>query len=58
VNVIRHLKVATIGVVHSVSMILLLTHIGAIAFRESQSAYEMVDIVMAVVSLLLLMRFA
>jgi len=58
VYVMRHLKLATIGVVYSVSMILLLTAIGAVAFRESLSAYEIVGIVMAVAALILLMRFA
>jgi drug/metabolite transporter (DMT)-like permease len=58
VYVMRHLKLATIGVVYSVSMILLLATIGAIAFRESLSAYEIAGVVMAVASLILLMRFA
>jgi small multidrug resistance pump len=34
VFVMRHLKLATIGVVYSVSMILLLTTIGIVFFRE------------------------
>jgi small multidrug resistance pump len=58
VYVMRHLKLATIGVVYSVSMILLLTGIGAVAFREALSGYEIAGIVMAVASLILLMRFA
>jgi small multidrug resistance pump len=58
VYVMRHLKLATIGVVYSVSMILLLTAIGAIAFKESLNATEVVGIAMAVGSLILLMRFA
>lgn len=58
VYVMRHLKLATIGVVYSVAMILLLTAIGAIIFRESLNAYEIIGIVMAVGSLVLLMRFA
>jgi small multidrug resistance pump len=58
VYVMRHLKLATIGVVYSVSMILLLTAIGAIAFRETLTARELIGIAMAVVSLVLLMRFA
>lgn len=58
VYVMRHLKLATIGVVYSVSMILLLTAIGAIAFKESLNAYEVAGIAMAVGSLILLMRFA
>ena len=51
-------KLATIGVVYSVSMILLLTAIGSIVFRESLNAAEVVGILMAVSSLVLLMRFA
>jgi multidrug transporter EmrE-like cation transporter len=57
VYVMRHLKLATIGVVYSVSMILLLTGIGVIAFRESLSAYEVAGLVLAVTSLILLIRF-
>jgi drug/metabolite transporter (DMT)-like permease len=58
VYVMRHLKLATIGVVYSVSMILLLTGIGSIVFKEGLNAYEIVGILMAVGSLVLLMRFA
>lgn len=58
VYVMRHLKLATIGVVYSVSMILLLTGIGAVAFRESLTVYELIGIAMAVASLALLVRFA
>jgi len=58
VFVMKHLKLATIGVVYSVSMILLLTAVGVVGFRESLSAYEIVGLVMAIGSLVLLMRFA
>jgi small multidrug resistance pump len=58
VFVMRHLKLATIGVVYSVSMILLLTGIGVVAFREPLNAYEVVGLVMAIASLMLLVRFA
>src|SRR4051794_29319545 len=58
VFVMKHLKLATVGVVYSVSMILLLTAIGALAFRESLNAYEVAGLVMAIGSLVLLMRFA
>jgi drug/metabolite transporter (DMT)-like permease len=58
VYVMRHLKLATIGVVYSISMILLLTSVGAIAFREPLNAFEIAGIVMAVAALVLLMRFA
>ena len=58
VFVMRHLKLATISVVYSVSMVLLLTAIGVVLFRESLNYYEVAGIVLAVASLVLLMRFA
>jgi drug/metabolite transporter (DMT)-like permease len=54
----KHLKLATIGVVYSISMILLLTGIGVAAFREPLNAYEIAGPVMAIGSLILLVRFA
>jgi len=58
VYVMRHLKLATIGAVYSVSMILLLTAIGTVAFRQSLNAYEVLGLAMAIGALVLLMRFA
>ena len=58
VYVMRHLKLATIGAVYSVSMILLLTTIGAVVFRQPLHISEILGLAMAVGSLILLMRFA
>jgi small multidrug resistance pump len=58
VFVMRHLKLATISVVYSVSMVLLMTAMGVVAFRESLNGYEVAGLVMAVASLVLLTRFA
>jgi multidrug transporter EmrE-like cation transporter len=58
VFVMKHLKLATIGVVYSVSMILLLTALGVVIFRESLNYYEIAGLVMAIASLILLVRFA
>ena len=58
VFVMKHLKLATISVVYSVSMVLLLTTIGVVFFRESLNYYEIVGLIMAVDSLILLVRFA
>jgi len=52
VFVTKHLKLATIGALYSVSMVLLLTAIGVLVFRE------LLGILMAVGSLVLLTRFA
>jgi small multidrug resistance pump len=57
VFVMRHMKLATIGVLYSVSMILLLTTIGVVVFRESLNRFEILGIVLAVASLVLLIRF-
>jgi len=58
VFVMKHLKLATVGVVYCVSMVLLLTAVGVVAFKESLNGYEMIGIVMAVGSLVLLVRFS
>jgi drug/metabolite transporter (DMT)-like permease len=58
VFVMKYLKLSTIGVVYSVSMILLLTAIGVVVFRESLNAYEMAGLLMAISALALLTRFA
>ncbi len=58
VFVMKHLKLATISVVYSVSMVLLLTAIGVVFFQESLSYYEIAGLVMAIASLILLVRFA
>jgi small multidrug resistance pump len=58
VFVMKHLKLATISVLYSVSLVLLLTAIGVVLFRESLNYFEIIGIVLAVVSLVLLMRFA
>src|SRR5690242_17622298 len=54
VFVMRHLKLATIGVIYSVSMILLLTGMGVLLFNESLNRYEAAGIALALASLILL----
>ena len=58
VFVMKYLKLATISVLYSVSMVLLLTVVGVVLFEESLNYYELAGIVLAVASLVLLMRFA
>jgi len=58
VFVMKHLKLATIGALYSVSMVLLLTAIGVLVFREPLGHRELLGILMAVGSLVLLTRFA
>jgi len=58
VFVMKYLKLATISVLYSVSMVLLLTAVGALLFRESLNSFEVAGIVLAMASLVLLIRFA
>src|SRR5262245_40484138 len=58
VFVMKYLKLATISVLYSVSMVLLLTAIGTLVFRESLNYSEIAGIVLAIAALVLLMRFA
>jgi drug/metabolite transporter (DMT)-like permease len=58
VFVMRYLKLATVGVVYAVSMVLLLTLLGTFWFGEPLNYYEKAGVVLAVASLLLLVRFA
>ena len=57
VFVMKHLKLATMGGVYCVSMVLLLTAIGVVRFKEPLNGYEIAGLAMAVGSLLLLTRF-
>jgi small multidrug resistance pump len=54
VFVMKHLKLATVGVVYSVSMVVLLTVVGVFLFGESLRSQEIVGIVLAIASLYLL----
>jgi len=58
VIVMKHLKLAVVGVVYSVAMIVLLTAVSAIGFGESLGPREIAGVILAVASIVLLMRFA
>jgi len=54
VYVMKHLKLATIGVVYSISMVVFLSAIGVLFFEETLSTRELTGLVLAVLSLVLL----
>jgi small multidrug resistance pump len=56
--VMQHLKLGTIGVLYSVTMILLLTIVGVVGFGERLSWPETAGLLLALASLVLLVRFA
>jgi drug/metabolite transporter (DMT)-like permease len=57
VYVMRHLSFAEIGIVYSVTTVLLLTLVGVVVLHETLHGYEMLGAAMAVGSLFLLARF-
>jgi drug/metabolite transporter (DMT)-like permease len=58
VFVMKHLKLGTISVLYSVSMVVLLTTVGVVIFKETLNYYEIAGLLMAIGSLILLVRFA
>jgi small multidrug resistance pump len=58
VFVFRHLKLATSGVVYAMCLVLMLTLLGLVGFRETLKPGEMLGIGMAIGALVLLTRFA
>jgi multidrug transporter EmrE-like cation transporter len=58
VYVMNHLKLATIGVVYSLSTVLLLAVVGVAFFQESLNPYKIAGILLAIASLVLLSAFS
>jgi multidrug transporter EmrE-like cation transporter len=56
VFVMRHLKLASIGVIYAVAMVLLLAIMGVVFFEESLNRSEVVGIALAIAALFLLAR--
>src|SRR5262249_8616956 len=54
VFVMKHLKLGTISVLYSISMVLLLTGIGVAFFRETLNYAEILGLILAIVALILL----
>jgi small multidrug resistance pump len=55
--VMREIKLSTLGVIYSVSCVLLLTFAGIFYFKEKVSNMEIMGIIFAIVSLVLLAKF-
>jgi small multidrug resistance pump len=58
VFVMKHLKLGTISVLYSVSMVVLLTAVGVVIFREKLNYAEVAGLIMAIGAMILLVRFA
>ena len=57
VFVMPHMKLATIGVVYSLSIVVLMALLGVFAFGETINRYEVAGLGLGVVSIILLGRF-
>lgn len=57
-QVMRHLKLATLGSLFCVFMVLLMAILGAVVFNERLSRIEMFGILLGVLSVFLLARFS
>lgn len=58
VYVLRHFKLAVVGVVFSLATVILLALLGVFVFGERLNPYEITGLIFAVFSIMLLSRFA
>lgn len=56
--VMKHIKLSSLGVVYSLTTVLLLVAIGVFYFHEKLNVYEIIGIITAIVSVILLSRFS
>ncbi len=56
--VIRHINLSLAGVVYSITCVVLLFALGVVVFKEGVNTIEIVGLVMALTSLVMLLRFA
>ncbi len=56
--VMKNVKLATLSVIYSMCIILLLTAMGVFYFKEEINAFEILGVITALVSIFLLARFA
>lgn len=57
VFIMRHMKLAAIGIVYSITMILLLALVGVVCFEERLNLAELAGMALAIAALVLLVRF-
>jgi multidrug transporter EmrE-like cation transporter len=57
VYIIKYLKLATVGVIYSVCTVVFLALVGSVFFQETLNPYEIIGILLAIASLVLLSAF-
>ncbi len=56
--VMKHIKLSTLGVYYALTTVILLVAVGVFVFKETLNASEIIGVLLAVASLILLARFA
>ncbi|KKU66632.1 MAG: hypothetical protein UX89_C0020G0009 [Parcubacteria group bacterium GW2011_GWA2_47_16] len=56
--VMKHIKLSSLGIIYALTTSVLLVFIGILYFHEKLNIYEVIGMVMAVTSIILLSRFA
>jgi drug/metabolite transporter (DMT)-like permease len=56
--VMKNIKLSTLGVFYAISTVLFLLIVGVFVFKEKLNSYEIAGIITAIISLILLGRFA
>lgn len=56
--VMKNIKLSTVGVLYSVCTVVFLTLVSVIYFKEKISVYEIIGIIMAIISLIILYKFS
>jgi multidrug transporter EmrE-like cation transporter len=56
--VLKEMHLSTLGIAYALSNVILLVLVGVFIFGERMSVYEVIGLVLAVVSIILLARFA
>ena len=55
--VMKHVKLGTLGVFYALTTIILLAIVGAVFFKEQLTVYDIIGIVLGVISIVFLARF-
>ena len=56
--VMKHIKLSSLGVIYALTSVLLLVAVGVFFFHEKLNVYEIIGIIAAIASVILLSRFA
>ncbi len=55
--VMKHIKLSTLGVYYALTTVILLVGVGVVVFKETLNVFEVIGVLLAVASLILLARF-